>query len=1082
MARNPKVVLDLEFNEIDTAKVKAVGKQLGDKFRKETVDMGWRNIEKSIEEIHKKTKKAEEEEEAGLNKLKNIREKLNNQQNRARDIAEDRRAKEMKLDNVQNNLEKTRKETKQKLQESEDEIIKLKKEGVKVDSKSFKSLNEKNEKYKQQLAEIDQQMQATAPDELATEINKLKEEENKLSKDLLDTTIKESEIKDEEVKKQAELNKLKDEENDLSKKLHEMQVDRATMASALATQIKKMNKDMTDEEALAQAKKYVSYDEKQTKFEKKHNELFMKTKKVRKEELKDRVKELKLQSTALKTQHVGWLERGLMMRKEKSALKEELGFKKKHGMGEKLAEKAAPKAIVGEQISGLMGVVAELAAPLIALAGLAGIVMMILKFNKDVAEGRKQLFLLGATGADAWDKIERVAKGGTKETLAQAAATDTYSGTLMTMMDRVGMKYEEALKNVGALTNAGITLHDVMKDNAKTFVEVEHMALLSGKSFGDMAAISGEWVTDLNVGTEKLMGTFVQLRHDASNAGMTTTRFFSSVMNAAQGLMLYGTRVTDVSTAMSNMVKGSKLGQAEASKLATGLVSLSSTMTNQQKMLVMQTTNAMDSLKTEKKLLDDRVARGEKLTDEEKARSKQLDSIFKSNVGEYEQFVRGFEALDPAKQIKAAIAATLKQKDPNINVDMPDDVKKIIDQYGRTELTLLGKPFGLAEDQWKLIEDMSNRGISLNDLGKELSDAERKRVEQQAMKQADIIAKGTRPLQDMIEEGIANWLRKLYWWFEKTLWPFIEQELTPFIETVLDYLNKDHHQAVKVDDKLQKQLKMMEAQREGFTEDIAGLEKSGQKDEAAKRKLELEGLDARIAKTKKDIAIITGVKKQTGGLGGIAGAAIGTVTGGKAATENKIVAAARSPFADFAKKMQEGASGAGLTNVAQTALMNAVNELAGAPPKVMQAYINNDKSAMKGAAQEFASGYASGADLKQVVGALNSIIDKSFATGGYTGQGSTSNIAGLVHNKEFVFDAMSTKKMGPQNLATLMQAIKTTPAAVNPTNIANTVTPTAAATPNNYNNTVTIQVNQRDRQEIEQIIRKVLYSEKPVGY
>jgi hypothetical protein len=76
----------------------------------------------------------------------------------------------------------------------------------------------------------------------------------------------------------------------------------------------------------------------------------------------------------------------------------------------------------------------------------------------------------------------------------------------------------------------------------------------------------------------------------------------------------------------------------------------------------------------------------------------------------------------------------------------------------------------------------------------------------------------------------------------------------------------------------------------------------------------------------------------------------------------------------------------------------------------------------------------------------------------------------MVHGKEFVFDSDSTKKAGAANLMSLMNSIKTTP------------TSTGGGNGSNYNNTVTIQVNQRDKQEIEQIIRKVLYSERPVGY
>lgn len=45
----------------------------------------------------------------------------------------------------------------------------------------------------------------------------------------------------------------------------------------------------------------------------------------------------------------------------------------------------------------------------------------------------------------------------------------------------------------------------------------------------------------------------------------------------------------------------------------------------------------------------------------------------------------------------------------------------------------------------------------------------------------------------------------------------------------------------------------------------------------------------------------------------------------------------------------------------------------------------------------------------------------SYATGGYTGNGGTNKVAGAVHGKEFVFDAASTKAIGPSTLLAMMQ-------------------------------------------------------------
>ena len=72
MARNSKIVLDLEFGDIDEAMVKAMGKKIGDTLRKTPIDMNWKEVENSITKVRADIKKTDDELTKSSDKLKGI--------------------------------------------------------------------------------------------------------------------------------------------------------------------------------------------------------------------------------------------------------------------------------------------------------------------------------------------------------------------------------------------------------------------------------------------------------------------------------------------------------------------------------------------------------------------------------------------------------------------------------------------------------------------------------------------------------------------------------------------------------------------------------------------------------------------------------------------------------------------------------------------------------------------------------------------------------------------------------------------------------------------------------------------------
>jgi len=1047
MAQNAKIVLDVEFGQIDEAKVKELGKRFSDSLRKE-VSSDWLNLEKSIEKIRKDYDKANEDSNKISQKKSVIEEKVLQNIAKYKKIQDNINKTQFKYNKKDDTFSKQKNTLNKKLFKIQKDIAKFAEDDSEESNEKMKQSAIDKEQVQKELAmlEVSQQQSALefekdSKDLLENELD-LKDTINQLDKEknqLLNDDYEINELK----------NKLIDEESTATEKLKKMQEDRVNLAATLAKEMQ--NAGMSEKESLQRAKKLISFDAKQTDFEKKHHSLLQKTKSVKKEEIKQQLLNLDLQKTALKQAGIGWLERGRIIRAEKKAILGHASFAQQATMG---TAELGSKAVQGvtdtgkEQGAQLLGVIKHLSGPLLALGGIAGFVMTMLNYNKEVQKARKNLLTLGLTAGDMWKNVENNQIAGSK-------SMDGYISTLQSMWGKVGMEYKEALENAGALVNTGLSLEKVMSHNGELLVEVEHMATLSGKSFGDMSSITSEWINDFRKDTKDLMGTFVSLRHDASNAGVSTNRFFSSVMNASQGMQLYGTNVEDVSAAMSFLVKGSKLGQKEASNLATGLVTLNKSMNNQQKYLVVQQSGVIKNFELEKEELiksnaeiEERLSKNKKLSKEEtkrfeeqKARLSELNAtVFNTNSTEFERFVRAFENLDPAEQIKSVLKSIFKSKGIKVDIEDPTELKKVLaDANMLTELTELGKPFGMNPDQWRLIDDITNKGISLKGLGKELSESEKKRIEKSAKQQADTISQGTKPILDSIEQTITGWLRSIYLGVEK------------IVGFLSDFFSKDAKETLKLNEEIVTELKNAQDKNAKIMTDIAETDiklKHTSGNDKDKLESQRKVLLQQAEENRKYIEIL---KQSKGNVAAI-----------QHSQENATVLGVPIPFSGVVK--------GNLTNVGER-IEKQKQELKEAK---INKVLYDQKAAM-----------ATGKKSTQQIGEQ---IFK-FGQGGYTGNGPIDKVAGVVHKKEFVFDSASTKKAGPDNLSNLMNSIKTS--SFEPSkkslNINDMVSKAVGSSQiqqpqSNISNQVTININQKDRQEIEQIVQKVLYNGKRSGY
>lgn len=67
-------------------------------------------------------------------------------------------------------------------------------------------------------------------------------------------------------------------------------------------------------------------------------------------------------------------------------------------------------------------------------------------------------------------------------------------------------------------------------------------------------------------------------------------------------------------------------------------------------------------------------------------------------------------------------------------------------------------------------------------------------------------------------------------------------------------------------------------------------------------------------------------------------------------------------------------------------------------------------------AQKFAAAGTMAAEFGTIIGSITAMAPKGFKAGGYTGNMGASQVAGVVHGQEYVFDAQSTKRIGVDNL------------------------------------------------------------------
>jgi hypothetical protein len=1110
MARNPKLTLDVELGEIDQSQVDAIKKQLSSALHEVKVDPKWVENEEQLVSLRKELNDAKKDSQKIDSNISTIHEKHVKLISQMKKLQESRTTTESKFrkieaesvtkisiltEQLQRQKEKLQ-EDNYRLQKSQLKLAELQESGIE-DEKEIEKIKKEEERIAKDLINF-QKMQANLvnlTENQEADRNKILKEMVEIDENILNISEEEKDSAEKilalDDKKRKNLQNIKSmnenitnsqramiklenqrlvaqhaiaqtileqdgkykhlikEADTLSKIEEKKHLLGLTLSQEESSKQKSLSEaiEAKEEAALSQAKKMIPMSKEQSKFEQKYLNVVKDEKKHKQALLKEELNHLELQKKLLRREGVGRTEIKKYAKEEKAEILRSLGFNKKakeeeSNIASKTAEKA--KDMTKEQGKEMMHLVKHLAGPLLALGGIAGFVMTMLNYNKQVMEARKNMFKFAAESGDAWKRVE-------KHQTIGIGTLESYRSRLRSLWDQVGMKYEEAVKAVGTLTSAGIKFEDVMKHNAKTIAEVESMSSLSGMSFEQMAEISGEWVTEFRKDTEDLSGTFVNLMHNASKTDMTTSRFFSSVMNAAQGLAIYGTRVEDVSSAFADLTRGVKMPQKEASKLASSLLDSINNMTSAQKAMISQQGNARGALESELKDLQkinaagkisvDQRERMAKLTElleapkydatqiaaleqelaninalsdkskEQKDRAKEISKVLGQQRNVLNESVRMLEAQNPAQRLRTQLTALAKGAAgifKGVDILDPSQLASVLSK-NRTELEEIAPTFGIPKETLRLIEDLSQQGQSFEDVGKEISNSQEKILKEQMEKQAHIVELGTRPILDSLEEKIGKFLEDIYLWLEKIIVPFINKHAIPFFKMVAKLMHSDYEQKENVVDEIDARIKELKEKR----------------DEADKTIEKLEPKEKKGTLTEKEAKQLKTAKSNKSSLTNRIGTLEKT---SKNARDVKKIESESSLGADKLFEFQGKINDlSGDTKTAAQWLHKYYLQNSGIVKLLgKQNRSQSDTTEVilpwKTLQDQVKNGKFGDVDLTQ----LKDIVKDAFGfkKGGYTGEGQKNDVAGIAHKKEFVFDADSTRKAGVSNLEKLMSEIK----------------------------------------------------------
>jgi len=347
----------------------------------------------------------------------------------------------------------------------------------------------------------------------------------------------------------------------------------------------------------------------------------------------------------------------------------QVNYKNVEGLGKSLIK----ANIAAKVLRNVLLTVREVFFTIIPIAGLlafAGIAAKMMELDKET----KTLYRSLATIAGQSKDIFKLPHG---EGFTKTMKTMNYS--ILDYAKKWGMTFSDASSEMESISGTGITLFELMgkagkkagsgfenlmlgneRYSMKLADKIKTMALFSGKSFSDMTNDVAAWQNEFGISLNRSLLLFTKLRKDANKTGLVTGRYFEKVMTAASGMIIYGTRLEDVSSLFADLANAMDLPREKAAELAAALMKGQNEFTYEQQVLIGQLGGAEAELK--KQLVEYRKKRDAATGEERKILEKRIHDMEEvaAITDPMSKMARTFELLDPGRLFKVRLQDLMK--------------------------------------------------------------------------------------------------------------------------------------------------------------------------------------------------------------------------------------------------------------------------------------------------------------------------------------------------------------------------------------------------------------------------------------
>lgn len=140
---------------------------------------------------------------------------------------------------------------------------------------------------------------------------------------------------------------------------------------------------------------------------------------------------------------------------------------------------------------------------------------------------------------------------------------------------RLGLKAGDIQDLFSAMAGAGMSLQGVKQnigDYGRAIAEARMLSLQFGVSMQDMGKMVADQMLTLNTSLDDVSDSFNQIAFDASKAGISSTKFYSSIESSTASLAYFGNYLKNISAMLTGFLQASELGFRDAQKATKDMV------------------------------------------------------------------------------------------------------------------------------------------------------------------------------------------------------------------------------------------------------------------------------------------------------------------------------------------------------------------------------------------------------------------------------------------------------------------------------------------------------------------------------